>query len=96
LISILKNDIIVSRRSIIMPAVTVRNIPETTHRALRLRAAQAGRSTEAEIRYILEEAVQINAPARIGSEIAALAQSFGGFELPIKGRAEPAEPAVFD
>jgi antitoxin FitA len=84
------------KRSIIMPAVTVRNIPETTHRALRLRAAQAGRSTEAEIRYILEEAVQADTPVRIGSEIAALAQSFGGFELPLKRRAEPAEPAVFD
>jgi antitoxin FitA len=96
LISNYKNDIIASEGSTIMPAVTVRNIPETTHRALRLRAAQAGRSTEAEIRYILEEAVQADTPVRIGSEIAALAQSFGGFDLPLKRRIEPAEPAVFD
>jgi antitoxin FitA len=96
LISNKGNDIIANKRSIIMPAVTVRNIPETTHRALRLRAAQAGRSTEAEIRYILEEAVQADRPVRIGSEIAALAQSFGGFELPLKRRADPAETAVFD
>jgi antitoxin FitA len=79
-----------------MPAVTVRNIPEATHRALRLRAAQAGRSTEAEIRYILEDAVQPDSPVRIGSEIAALAQSFGGFELPFKRSSDQAEPAVFD
>ena len=37
-----------------MPSLTVRNLPEETHRALRLRAAQNGRSTEAEVRSILE------------------------------------------
>jgi plasmid stability protein len=41
-----------------MPAVTVRNLPEETHRALKLRAAKHGRSTEAEIREILEEAIR--------------------------------------
>ena len=41
-----------------MSAVTVRNLPEETHRALKHRAAQHGRSTEAEIRYILENAVR--------------------------------------
>ena len=40
-----------------MPAITVRNIPEKTHRALKLRAARNGRSTEAEIRMILQEPV---------------------------------------
>ena len=40
-----------------MPAVTVRNFPEKTHRAIKLRAARNGRSTEAEIRKILEDAV---------------------------------------
>ena len=35
-----------------MPAVTVRNLPEETHRALKVRAAHNGRSTEAEIRRI--------------------------------------------
>ena len=33
-----------------MPAVTIRNLSEETHRALKLRAAHHGRSTEAEIR----------------------------------------------
>lgn len=37
-----------------MPVVTVRNPPESTHRALKLRAAEHGRSIEAEIRDILE------------------------------------------
>ena len=35
-----------------MSVVTVRNLPEETHRALKLRATQHGRSTEAEIRKI--------------------------------------------
>ena len=37
-----------------MANVTVRNLPDAVHRALRARAATHGRSTEAEIRYILE------------------------------------------
>lgn len=58
-----------------MSAVTVRNIPEETHRALKLRAAQHGRSTEAEIRYILEVAVRPK--VGIGSTLAAFASEIG-------------------
>ena len=41
-----------------MGSVIVRNLPDATHRAIKLRAEQNGRSTEAEIRQILEAAVQ--------------------------------------
>jgi hypothetical protein len=44
-----------------MSSITIRNLPEETHRALRLRATLAGRSTEAEVRAILEQAAR---PAR--------------------------------
>lgn len=64
-----------------MSVVTVRNLPEETHRALKLRAAQHGRSTEAEIREILEEAVRPRTRVKIGSELAAFGQSFGGLVL---------------
>jgi len=37
-----------------MATVTVRHLPDAVHRALRVRAAQHGRSTEAEIRVILK------------------------------------------
>lgn len=37
--------------------ITVRNLPDEVHRALRIRAARHGRSTEAEVRDILEQAV---------------------------------------
>ena len=79
-----------------MPAVTVRNLPEETHRALKLRAAQHGRSTEAEIREILEEAVRPKTRIKIGSELAAFGQRFEGLELDITRDQTPTEPAVFE
>lgn len=40
-----------------MPTLTIRNLPEEVHRALRLRAAANGRSVEAEVRGLLAAAV---------------------------------------
>ena len=79
-----------------MTAVTVRNLPEETHRALKLRAAQHGRSTEAEIREILENAVRPKARLKIGSELAAFGKRFGGLDLDISRDQTPAEPALFE
>ncbi|HEX7070750.1 MAG TPA: Arc family DNA-binding protein [Rhodothermales bacterium] len=39
-----------------MASLTIRNLPDDVHERLRLRAARAGRSMEAEIRAILTEA----------------------------------------
>ena len=50
-----------------MPVLTVRNLPETLHRALRLRAAQNGRSTEAEVLALLEDAVKPSGRLKLGS-----------------------------
>lgn len=79
-----------------MAAVTVRNLPEETHRALKLRAAQHGRSTEAEIREILENAVRPKVRLKIGSELAAFGKRFGGLDLDISRDQTPAEPALFE
>lgn len=79
-----------------MPVVTVRNLPEETHRALKLRAAQHGRSTEAEIREILEEAVRPVSRLKIGSELAAFGQRFGGLDLDLTRDQTPTEPAAFE
>ena len=79
-----------------MPAVTVRNLPEETHRALKLRAAQHGRSTEAEIRAILEEAIRPKERIKIGSELAAFGRRFGGLDLDVERDQTPAEPAKFE
>jgi antitoxin FitA len=79
-----------------MPVVTVRNLPETTHRALKLRAALHGRSTEAEIRQILEDAVRPAERLKIGSELAAFGQRFGGLDLDTPRDPAPSEAAEFE
>ena len=78
-----------------MSAVTVRNLPEATHRALKLRAARHGRSTESEIREILEQAVRPRTRTRIGSELAAFGKRFGGVDLDIPEDPSATEPADF-
>ncbi len=79
-----------------MAAVTVRNLPEETHRALKLRAAQNGRSTEAEIRRILEDSVSVKTEIGLGSQLVALGRRFGGIELNYKRDRRPIEPAEFE
>jgi plasmid stability protein len=79
-----------------MPAVTIRNLPEATHRALKVRAAQHGRSTEAEIRDILENAVQPQERIKLGSELAAIGREFGGVELDIERDKAPADTVGFE
>ena len=48
-----------------MAILTIRNVPAEVHRALRVRAAAHGRSTEAEIRDILENCVKPEQRLRI-------------------------------
>jgi antitoxin FitA len=79
-----------------MPVVTVRNLPDETHRALKVRAAQHGRSTEAEIREILEEAVRPETRVKIGSELAAFGRRLKGLDLKVTRDRAPTEPAVFE
>ncbi len=57
-----------------MPNLTVRNLSEEVHRALRMRAARHGRSTEAEVRMIIEETVRPPKRLEIGSEIHRIAR----------------------
>jgi plasmid stability protein len=79
-----------------MANVSVRNLPEETHRALRIRAAENGRSTEAEIRAILEAALRPTTRLKIGSALQAFGQRFGGLELDITRDATPAVPPSFE
>jgi plasmid stability protein len=62
----------------IMAVVTVRNLPDAVHRALRVRAAHHGRSTEAEIRDILEAATRPPERIKLGSMLASIAREAGG------------------
>ena len=60
-----------------MATVTVRNLPDEVHRALRVRAALHGRSTEAEIRDILESTVRPPERLRLGTALAELGRRVG-------------------
>ena len=55
-----------------MAVLTVRNLPDEVHRALRARATFHGRSTEAEVRDILAAAVKPESRIRVGDELAKL------------------------
>ncbi len=61
-----------------MPAVTIRNLSAETHRALKVRAAHHGRSTEAEMREILETAVRPANRIKLGAMLASIARDAGG------------------
>ena len=77
-------------------AVTIRNIPIETHRALRVRAAQHGRSTEAEIRVILEAALRSDDRIKLGSLLAQIGRECSGIDLVIERDRTPAEPSSFE
>jgi antitoxin FitA len=84
-----------------MAMLTVRNLPDDVHRALRVRAAQHGHSTEAEVREILALAVKPEARVRLGESLAALGRKIGlsnedvAVLDQVRDRA-PAEPLRFE
>jgi len=77
-----------------MPSVTIRKLPEATHRAIKLRAAQHGRSTEAEIRCILDAAIRPQ--LGLGTALASIGQSLGVIELNLTRDTTPVAAAVFE
>lgn len=84
-----------------MAMLTVRNLPDDVHRALRLRAAQHGRSTEAEVRDILLLAVKPASRLQLGDALSALSRQAGltnkDFDAIQKGRSKtPAKPMAFE
>jgi plasmid stability protein len=84
-----------------MPALTIRNLPEETHRALRVRAAEHGRSTEAEVRDILEKAARPEARIKLGSLLAAIGRDAGLTNKDVEAMQRhrdhtPAEPMTFE
>ncbi len=83
-----------------MPAVTVRNLSDETHRALKVRAATHNRSTEAEIRAILETAVRPADRLRLGSALAEISRKAGLTNADVESLdhvrvSTPAEPLRF-
>lgn len=60
-----------------MIILTVRNVPDEVHRAIRIRAAQHGRNVETEVREILANAVEPDQRLRVGDALAELGKSLG-------------------
>jgi plasmid stability protein len=84
-----------------MAMLTVRNITDEVHRALRVRAAQRGHSMEAEVREILESAVNPRGRVKLGSLLADMGrraklsdEEFSVFDQ-VRSKA-PARPVSFE
>jgi len=70
-----------------MKAVTIRNVPEEVHRAIRVRAAQNGRTLQAEMCDILAAAVKPEGRVKLGDLLASIGR---------KVKLTDEEMAVFD
>lgn len=75
-----------------MPNVLVRNLPVGVHNAIKACALSAGRSTEAEIRFILEKAVMPTSTNNLNAAFAKFRRQTGGMDLPDLRDKTPAQP----
>mgnify|MGYP001167408755 CR=1 FL=1 len=88
-----------------MAAVTIRNLSDEAHRALKVRAAQHNRSAEAEMRSILEAAALPEGRLKLGTALSEVSRSMGLTNADIEALQEsieqvrdrrPAEPMTFE
>lgn len=88
-----------------MAAVTIRNLSEEAHRALKVRAARHNRSTEAEIRAILEAAVRPEGRLLLGTAMSEASRELGLSDADIEALehtleqvrdGRPADPMKFE
>jgi antitoxin FitA len=78
--------------------LTIRNVDPEVRQRLRVRAAQNGRSMEAELRQIVKDAVgtdQSEEP-NLAEAIRAIFAPLGGVELELPPREFPRDPPTFD
>jgi plasmid stability protein len=84
-----------------MAMLTIRKLPDNVHRALRVRAAMHGQSTEAEAREILANVVKPEMRVRVGDALAELGRRIGLTNKDFKvfdqnSDKKPAEPLRFE
>jgi len=84
-----------------MAAVTIRNLSDEAHRALKLRAARHNRSTEAEMRAILEAAALPEGRLLLGTALAEIGKKHGITRADVEALEQvrdrrPAEPMRFE
>ena len=80
-----------------MAAVTIRNLSDEAHRALKVRAARHNRSAEAEMRAILEAAVRPEGRLLLGTALSEIGRKYGITNADIEALEQvrdtrPAEP----
>jgi plasmid stability protein len=90
-----------SAEDAIMAAVTIRNLSDEAHRALKVRAAKNNRSTEAEMRAILEAAVRPEGRLRLGTALSEASRKMGLTNADVEALQQvrddrPAEPMRFE
>lgn len=78
-----------------MATLTIRNVPEATQRALKVRAAQHNRSMEAEVRSILEAALErVTEPRSFVDILVDTGRTTGGVELELPVRTPAREVEI--
>ncbi|NJM30040.1 MAG: Arc family DNA-binding protein [Rhizobiales bacterium] len=76
-----------------MTTLTIRNLPESTRRALKARAKRNARSTEAEVRAIIEESLFPPDRVKLGTLLYEFGRKYGPIEIAEDD--SPVEPADF-
>jgi antitoxin FitA len=81
-------------KELAVATLTIRNVEPEMRQRLRVRAAQNGRSMEAELRHILKDVLRSGPEERqlnLAQSIRQIVEPFGGIEVEIPPR-EPTEP----
>jgi plasmid stability protein len=77
---------------IAVTAISIRNLDPDVKARLRVRAAEHGRSMEAEIRAILVDAVAEQRPVRLFDAIRAISLEHGGVDLDLRRKRRRQRP----
>jgi antitoxin FitA len=82
-------------------AVTIRNLSDEVHRAIKVRAASHNRSAEAEIRDILETVVMPKERVKLGTALWSISREYGLTEEDVEALERtfdktPSEPMTFE
>ncbi len=75
-----------------MGNMSIRNVPDEIHQALKVRAAKNNRSAEAEVRALLVESVVAEKKGGFGTRLRACFAGVEGDELEIVRDKAPAQP----
>ena len=75
-------------------SINVRNLFDKTREALRIQAARHGRSVEAKVGVILDDAFSHRETIGLGSMLAAIGRDFGNVDLTIAWHTAEAEAAI--